>query len=136
MIRADEIDRFCGVPYCARTMDCADLVVLVQRELFGREVLLPGVKRPRPLHDADQAAEIEARTSALAYRVEAPQDGDLVLMLDSGQTKPGHAGTFFFVAHEPWVLHTSHVLGASRMHRLRDLPGYGLRVEGFYRWKT
>ena len=26
-------------------------------------------------------------------------------------------------------------LGASVVHRVQDLPGYGLQVEGFYRWK-
>ncbi|SEL11876.1 hypothetical protein SAMN05216359_105263 [Roseateles sp. YR242] len=132
-MRAQDLDRFCGLPYCARSMDCADLFVLVQRELFGRAAELAGT-RPRPRRQADQAAQLVAHTAALGRRVDAPQDGDAVLMLDSGQSTPGHIGTYFFLAYEPWVLHTSHVIGASRMHRLHELPAYGLRVEGFYRW--
>lgn len=135
MARAQDVDRYCGLPYCVRSFDCADLVMLVQRELFGREVLLTGSRRPRPVRTVDQIEELQRRTSALAERVEQPQDGDLVLMLDTGQTRPGHAGTYFFIAHEPWVLHTTHAIGSSVLHRLRDLPSFGLRVEGFYRWK-
>lgn len=135
MLCASDVDRFCGLPYCARTMDCADLVVLVQRELFGRTVLLPGMKRPRPLRLDQQAAELELHAASLAHRVEVPTTGDLVLMLDTGQTRPGHAGTYFFLAHEQWVLHTTHHIGASRLHRVRELPSLGLRIEGFYQWK-
>lgn len=132
MLRAADVDPFIGLPYSFRSMDCADLALKVQRELFGKEVHVPG-GRPRPA-GADQPRAIEAWTQQLAHRVEVPQSGDLVLMLDSGETKAGHAGTYFFLAHEPWVLHTSHALGESVMHRLSDLPSFGLRVEGFYRW--
>lgn len=134
-MRASALDRFIGLPYCPRHLDCADLVLLVQAELFGRCVRLPG-RRPRPLRTDEQAPELRAHTNQLAERVEQPQDGDLVLMFDSGQAQPGHAGTFFFLAHEPWVLHTSEALGGSCLHRVADLPSMGLRVEGFYRFKA
>lgn len=131
-MRARDLDRFVGLPYCPRRMDCADLVLLVQAELFGRRALLPG--RPRPLRTDDQAEALRAQADQLAQRVEVPADGDMVLMFDSGQARPGHAGTFFFLAHEPWVLHTSAALGGSVLHRLADLPSMGLRVEAFYRF--
>lgn len=129
-----QIDRYIGIPYSARHMDCADLAILVQRELFGRDVALPG-KRPRPLAGADQAACIASHSAQLADPVQTPQDGDAVLMRDAGAAQAGHLGTYFFVNYTPCVLHTSHALGASVLHRVQDLPGYGLRVEGFYRWK-
>lgn len=131
-MRARDLDRFVGLPYCPRRMDCADLVLLVQAELFGRAALLPG--RPRPLRPDDQAVQLRAQTEQLAQRVDQPADGDLVLMIDAGQDRPGHAGTFFFLAHEPWVLHTSETLGGSCLHRLADLPSMGLRVESYYRF--
>lgn len=63
-----------------------------------------------------------------------PQDGDLVLMFDHGQRSPGHAGVFFFLAHEGWVLHSNERNGCSVLHRVRDLADFGLRIEGMYEW--
>ena len=128
-----DVDRFVGIPYDLRRMDCADLAIQVQRELFGRAVQLPG-KRPRPLRDGAQAQAIDAMAGQLADPVAQPQDGDAVLMRDAGQPLAGHIGTYFFLNYTPMVLHTSHALGASVLHRAQDLPGYGLRIEGFYRW--
>ena len=128
-----KIEALVGIPYDARHIDCADLAMRVQAEVFGRAVALPG-RRPRPLRDADQAAAIAAYASQLAVPVKCPRDGDAVLMRDGGQAVAGHIGTYFFLNYTPMVLHTSHALGASVLHRAQDLPGYGLRIEGFYRW--
>jgi len=133
-MRASALDRFIGLPYCPRSMDCADLHMLLRRELFAHEVLLPG-RRPRPLRSEEQAPVLRSHVDQLASRVSDPTDGDLVLMFDAGQDRPGHAGTLFFLAHEPWVLHTSHTIGGSCPHRASDLPSMGLRIEGYYRWK-
>lgn len=126
-----QLDRFIGLPYSPRHLDCADLVALVQRELFGRTVL---VDRLRPLRAGDQAQAIAAYCAQLGQRTDAPQDGDAVLMYEPGQAMPGHIGTWLFVDHAPHVLHTSHQLGGSRLHRIADLPAMGLRVEGTYTW--
>lgn len=129
------LDRFIGLPYCPRRMDCADLAILVQRELFGREVFLPG-KRPRPLQPKEQDAAIDAWRDELGYRVEQPQDGDAVLMLEPGATRAGHIGTYFFINYAPHVLHTAAWMqGGSTLHRMQDLSALGLTMEGFYRWK-
>jgi hypothetical protein len=129
------LDRFIGLPYCPRRMDCADLAMLVQRELFGKAVLLPG-KRPRPLTPQEQDAAIDEFRDELGYRVEQPQDGDAVLMREPGAERAGHIGTFFFINYAPHVLHTaSWMQGGSTLHRLQDLSGLGLTIEGYYRWK-
>ena len=133
MLDALQLDRFVGIPYCPRHMDCADLAILVQRDLFGREVVLAG-KRLRPLDLQAQAKVIAAYCAELGVRIDRPQDGDAVLMRDFCQQQAGHIGTFFFINYAPHVLHTSHKLGASVLHRVQDLQGYGLVVEGFYRW--
>lgn len=130
-----DLDRFIGIPYCPRRMDCADLAMLVQRELFGKSVQLAG-KRPRPLHPAKQDAAIDAYRDQLAVPVEQPQDGDAVLMREPGAERAGHIGTFFFINYAPHVLHTaSWMQGGSTLHRLQDLSSLGLTVEGYYRWK-
>lgn len=129
------LDRFIGIPYCPRRMDCADLVLQVQRELFGRCVLLAG-KRPRPLAAGAQGMALNAYTGQLADPTATPQDGDLVLMREPGCELAGHAGTYFFINYAPHVLHTaSWMQGGSTLHRLQDLSALGLTVEGYYRWK-
>lgn len=129
------LDRFIGLSYCPRRMDCADLAILVQRELFGKSVQLAG-KRPRPLHPAKQDAAVDAYRDQLAVPVEQPQDGDAVLMREPGAERAGHIGTFFFINFAPHVLHTAAWMqGGSTLHRLQDLSALGLTVEGFYRWK-
>lgn len=130
-----QIDRFIGLPYCPKRMDCADLAILIQRELFGKTVFTAG-KRPRPLRPEDQDAAIDEYRDALADRVEQPQDGDAVLMREPGAATAGHIGTFFFINYAPHVLHTAAWMqGGSTLHRLQDLSGLGLTVEGYYRWK-
>ncbi len=89
-----QIERYVGLPYSALTMDCADLVLLVERELFGRTVALPG-RRPRPLDPVEQGPMLNAYVRELAVRTELPSAGDLVLMLDHGQTVPGHVDPTF-----------------------------------------
>lgn len=130
-MRLADIEHFVAIPYDEATFDCADLVVLVQRELFGREVRIPS-KRPRGPEGAAALGELSRPYGR--RREGPPQDGDFVLMIDHGQRNPGHAGVFFFLAHEGWVLHTSEATGGSVLHRVRDLPDWGLRVEGFYEW--
>lgn len=130
-----QLDRFIGLPYCPRRMDCADLAILVQRELFGKTVFTAG-KRPRPLTPQEQDAAIDEYRDALADRVQQPQDGDAVLMREPGAERAGHIGTFFFINYAQHVLHTaSWMQGGSTLHRLQDLSALGLKVEGYYRWK-
>lgn len=133
-MQAEQIERFLGIPYCPRRMDCADLAMLVQRELYGRAVTLPG-RRPRPLEAEEQALAVRTYAQQLANPVTTPQDGDAVLMREAGTTQAGHIGTYLFISYTPYVLHTSHALGGSVLHRLQDLSGFGLTVEGYYRWK-
>ncbi len=123
-------ERFVGIAYDPDSMDCADLVVLVQRELFGRSVQLPG-RRPRGA--AGQAALGEL-SRPYCLPADSPQDGDLVLMSEAPHKRPGHAGVFFYLAHEGWVLHSNERNGCSVLHRVRDLPEFGLRIEGYYTW--
>jgi len=131
MVRLAEVEQFCGIPYDLERFDCADLVVLVQRRLFDREIMLPC---SRPRGGAGQAALGDLSMAYARAREGPPRDGDLVLMFDHGQRRPGHAGVFFFLAHEGWVLHGNERNGCSVLQRQRELPAMGLRIEGFYEW--
>ena len=44
-MRLADVEALVGVPYLQHTCDCADFVVLVQRQLFGRAVQLPNGRR-------------------------------------------------------------------------------------------
>lgn len=130
-MRYADVERFLFIPYDENEFDCADLVVWVERELFGRSINAPGF-RPRGAKGQRVIGEV-----ALTYAepTDAPVDGDLVLMHDRGGSQPGHAGIYLFLAHEPWVLHANESTGCSVLHRVRELGDYGARIEGYYRWK-
>lgn len=127
-MRLAEVERLVGVPYCADTLDCADFVVLVQRELFGRDVVLPD-NRPRGARGQIALGEL---SRPYGTRTESPEDGDLVVMYERG--RPAHVGVYFFLAHEGWVLHSCEKIGESVFHRVRELPDWGAPIEGFYKW--
>lgn len=126
---ASQIERYIGLPYDEETLDCADLAVLLQRELFGKEVSLPG----RRQRINAPAASINRYSGELATRIEREQlqDGDVIVFKDGTL----HIGTVFLLSGKAWVLHTTTTGGYSLLQPLSDLPGYGLRIEGFYRWK-
>ena len=113
-----------GMPY-RRDFHCAHFVQHVNREMFGREVRLPGGGVSSP---AERAAEFGWTPT------DAPKDGDLVLMFELGRPKADHVGVFFVVGHEPRVLHLTKTKQGSLLSRVSDLGGLGLRVEGYYRW--
>ena len=126
---------YLGVPYKARTSDCADLVIQVQKELFGREVTFPG-KRPRPLKPGEQAEVLAQYKEVVAFRVDSPQDGDSVLMYEVGKSVAGHVGVYFFISYTPYLLHNAEWMpNGSCLHKIQDLSSIGLTVEGYYRWK-
>ena len=124
-MRLEDVGRFVGIPYCETTMDCADFCVLVQRELFGREVVLPS---SRPRGDRGQIALGEL-SKPYGVRTDTPQDGDLVVMMQAG--RPSHVGVYFFLAHEPRVLHVRAQGGFSELTPMRMLA---TPVDGVYRW--
>lgn len=129
-MRLADVERYVGMPYDEREFDCADLVMLVQRELFGREVTLPN---GRPRGKEGQAA-IRGGLPRYATPADPPIDGDLVLMREPHTKRPGHAGVFFHLAHEAWVLHSNETNGCAVLQRVRDLPTFGVVIEGYYRW--
>lgn len=131
-------EAYVGRPYEVGVFDCADLAVLVQREVFGRCVALP-THRQRPGGLMGQAREIHALRGALATPIAGGVSGAGVLMFETVAqndvpSQLWHIGTVFVQGGETWVLHNSHAMGCAALHRLRDLRRWGLQLEGFYAW--
>lgn len=122
-------DAYVGQPYVAGEHDCAALAVQVQREVFGREVLLPA-ERAHGLRG--MSAQIESLKEDYAVRVETPAEGDAVLMVGRGHLD--HIGLYCLIDGVPYVLHAMKKSGQVVRHRLRELLDQGLKVEAFYRW--
>lgn len=116
---------FTGIPYS--TADCVDLLIDVQQRLFKRDLDLP----------ADRAAwRRHARQLLRTHteQVDIPQTGDLVVMKDFLQRYPGHVGTYFELAGDGWVLHTTERTD-SVFHRVRQITNFSISIQGYFRWK-
>lgn len=126
-----QIEALVGLPYEEGRFDCAHFVARTQRELFGRDVVFPG-HHPQGIKTG--AAAIRRHAGELATRIEQgdAMDGDAVLMVSGGHL---HIGTLLFVSGMSHVLHNSATIGHSILQRLDRLPAFGLKIEGFYRWK-
>lgn len=119
---------YVGLPYVDGEQDCAEIVARVEREVFGRSVQVPRVRAIGPF---GKSAQIAYARDDLADPVDAPVEGDVVLMRVCGLW---HVGVWFHLG-EPWVLHALKRSGQVVIHRLRDLAALGIRVEGFYRMR-
>lgn len=123
-------DRYLGEPYRPVEADCAALAVRVAREQFGQHIDLP--QHAAGLRSGSRQIDAIAEAGSVAERVTTPRDGDVVLMRCRGVL--AHVGVYCRIGGDGWVLHALRTAGAVVRHRLRDLPGQGLAVEGFYRW--
>ncbi|POB00168.1 hypothetical protein C2134_02955 [Chromobacterium sinusclupearum] len=122
-------DRYVGLDYVADTADCAVLASTVARDVLGREIELPGERRPGPF---GRNALIQQHRQELARRIDEPMEAQPVLLISRGRAQ--HIGVMCRLAGEWWVLHADEAAGFVLRQRLRDLPRQGYQVEGFYEW--
>ena len=133
-------ESYIGRPYVEGRHDCADFVVAVMREHFGRELALPA-------HGAGTRAwdrQIAALKGVYAVHVapeargtiSTPREGDGVLMAAAARRHSlgHHIGIWCAVGGEPYVLHCLKGVG-SILHPIRDLDRRALVLEGVYRWR-
>lgn len=118
-------DNYLGLPWRADSFNCGDLVLLVQREVFHREVRIEGA---HPVSPTARNAAIGQALAAVSPTAN-PADGDGVLIRNGSMR---HVGVYCALP-EPMVLHACSGAGVVR-HRLRDLADLGLRIEGYYAW--
>lgn len=123
--------RYIGLSYTPGALDCAALAELVQREVFGRDIVLP---QHRAAGVRGWTAQIEANKDDIAERTDHPSEGDAVLMVGRGRLD--HIGIYAEVQGVAYVLHAMKSAGQVCLHRLRDLPALELKVEGIYTWRT
>lgn len=126
------LNAYVGREYVAGAFDCADLAVLVQREVFGRDVRLPS----HPQGTAGQRASILRHREAAATRVDVPFTGCAVLLFAVNQKGDHiyHIGTAALHRGEVLVLHNSYECGGVRMDKLQSLLSWGMKLEGYYAW--
>ena len=125
-------ESYIGRLYIEGAFDCADLVVLVMRERFGRAVELPAHAGGLRARDA----QIAALQGEFAAPVDSAREGDAALMRAAGRRRAlgHHIGVWCDAGlAEPHVLHCLAGLGVV-LHPARSLPAHGLETVGVYRW--
>ena len=133
-VAAHWAERYVGRAYVEGAFDCADLIVLVLREQFGREIALPA--HPAGMRDRDRL--IGALTGEYAVPIIEPREGDAVLMRAAGRRRVTghHIGLWCRIGAPqgaPYVLHCLKGAGTC-LHAMRALKSHGLEVTGVYRW--
>ncbi|MBB1603308.1 host specificity factor TipJ family phage tail protein [Variovorax sp. UMC13] len=134
-----DAERYVGRAYVEGEFDCASLAVLVQRELFGREIALPAAA-DRARGRRGQARDIRAFQPTLADPIDAPQTGAAVIFWQhTAQGVPPlnrlwHVGTVFVQAGEAWVLHCANEAQGVVLQRLDQMLRHGQHLDGFYAW--
>ena len=142
-------ESYIGRPYVEGRHDCADFVVAVMREHFGRELTLPAhgagtrawdrqiaaLKGVYAVHVAPEARGTMGAPEARGT-MGMPREGDGVLMAAAARRHSlgHHIGIWCAVGGEPYVLHCLKGVG-SILHPIRDLDRRALVLEGVYRWR-
>jgi hypothetical protein len=100
-------EKYIGLPFEDNVFDCGELVIVVQREQFGRTVYLPVERKDYTL--AEIQALIEDRLDEQWDEVTTPEMGDMVLMKIRGRET--HVGIYVLVKGVPHVLHALQDVG-------------------------
>ncbi len=124
-------EKWLGRQWVPGRYDCADFVVEVLREEFGRTLEFP----PHAAASTGRDRQIDEMRGDYAIRTIAPTDGDGALMREAGgrRRRRYHIGLVAIHAGTMLVLHCSRDFGAV-LCRTGDLPAHGLDLEGFYKW--
>lgn len=122
--------QYIGQPYIEGENDCASFAVKVQREVFGRTILLP---QDRAANVIGWSKQINEHKNECATPTNEPVEGDAVLMIGKGRTN--HIGVYIDLCGVPYVVHAMQNAKQVCLHRIHALENAGLKLEGFYKWK-
>lgn len=131
-------DKYVGLCCKNGEFDCADLVSLVQREVFGRTITIPGYRQYTQFIGPDKfrAMSQQLRDEMFKHvqRTETPKEGDGVLIKSRGYFQ--HIGVYSWIANEAWILHAADLRIGPQviLQKVRDMAARGLTVEGYYTW--
>lgn len=129
-----------NLTYVEGEFDCASLALLVQRELFGRDIPLPAAGS-RAKGRRGQARDIQNYQPDLADKVETPSTGNAVILWETtpdGEPpfdRQWHIGTAFVQDGACWVLHCANEASGVRLQRLEHIVDAGMHLDGFYAWR-
>ena len=135
-----DAERFIGLEYVDGQFDCADLVVVVQRELFGRNLPAPAsADRARGVRG--QARDLRAALATYVRPVDVPATGCAVLLWETTPhgapplNRRWHLGTVFMHLGQPWVLHCANESEGTRLQPLDAITGSAMHFESFLAWR-
>lgn len=121
---------YLGRPWRAGEHECLDLVVAVQRDVWGRELEPP----PYAATYRAREAQVAALGAEYAQPLAVPEEGALALLAPLGACGPGHHVGVAAEVEGAWhVLHCARH-GATCLHAVDRLPVYGWQLRGWYRW--
>ena len=123
-------DNYVGREYIEGVQDCAELVEVVNREVFDRAINLPSERESNVFK---QAQQLFGYLDDNCYRVDLTEaeDGDVVLMICRGRLS--HSGVYCKIGRTHYVLHNVKTSGCTVFQKIDELPISGLKFEGVYR---
>lgn len=139
LVTLRDAERFIGCEYVDGEFDCADLVVLVQRDLFARQLEVP-LATSRSGGVRGQARDLAVHLDRYTRPVENPATGDLVLLWETTANgipplnRRWHLGTVFLHLGAPWVLHCQNETFGTRLQPLHEVLAGPLHFESFLQW--
>lgn len=134
-----EAERYVGMEYVDGQFDCADLVVLVQRELFGRLLDVP-LAAARSAGVRGQARDLAGHLARYTRPTAEPFTGCLALFWEVTPNgipplnRRWHIGTVFLHLGAPWVLHCQNETFGTRLQPLHEALAGPLHFESFLEW--
>jgi hypothetical protein len=135
-----DAERYVGMPYLPGEFDCGSLVVLVQREIFGRPVAaVPARERQQGMRG--QARDIRATLERNVTPVDGPETGAVALFWETTAhgrpplNRRWHVGVVFMHYGAPWILHCANEAHGTVLDTLQSLQRQGLHLDGWYGWK-
>lgn len=110
-------------------MNCTEFVEFVLADHFDIKYNFP--KSQGSL--IKESKQIKENLSVFTDETLTPTDGDLVLM--NGKRLLCHVGLFVRIRTKRFVLHSEGRIKVSSLHDLNDLPLFGYKLAGFYKWR-
>lgn len=120
--------KYLSIPY--HEMNCAEFVEHILDKEFSRKFKFP--QNHGSVFSQSHEIKQELQNYVRPEPTLEPKDGDLVLM--NAQRKMCHVGILVKRRGALHVLHTQKNIGSACLHRLKDLPYYGLSLQGIYKW--
>lgn len=125
--------KYIGMQYDHNTFNCADFCSHVLKIEKGIDLTFP--RASQFIRDYSKQIIEEMNNFCEPKRTNNPEEFDLVLMYNKGIA--AHVGLLVIDKLKgPKVLHNMKDFGSVVLHDFKFLNTVGLRIDGFYKWKT